>query len=173
MELGELLSALGTPARLGARILFIPRYLVHGFESLRRWRHNTYARTRFGATFVWRVWLLFDVAKLEALEVLLNEGSDEEVLNMRDTRLESFWTVALVVCISLLFCIWIQLKSMRRLLSDCVGCAPGFYSTTSAELAPTDRNLVRGARRVQRLAHAEPAGYILHVHPAARAERGA
>jgi hypothetical protein len=98
VETVKIFSAIGTPARLSARTLFLPRYCLDNFTSLRAWPRNKYARERFGPTFRWRLWLLFDCKELEELEVLINSGSDEELWKMRDTQLESFRLVALVVC---------------------------------------------------------------------------
>jgi hypothetical protein len=98
IETVEIFSAIGTPARLSARTLFLPRYCLDNFTSLRAWPRNKYARERFGPTFRWRLWLLFDCKELEELEVLINSGSDDELWKMRDTQLESFRLVALVVC---------------------------------------------------------------------------
>jgi hypothetical protein len=98
MELVELLSLLGTPARASARIiLFLPRYILDDFSTLRNWPHNAYALQRFGPSFRWRVWLIFDCRELEELEDLINWGTDEEVWKLRETQLEGFRLVALVV----------------------------------------------------------------------------
>jgi hypothetical protein len=99
MDLVGLLSATGSPARAVARILFLPRYCLDNFSALRQWRRNTYARERFGATFYWQIWLLFDIKELEEMERLINDGSDEDIWRMRETQLESVRLVALVVCI--------------------------------------------------------------------------
>ncbi|KAF2853320.1 hypothetical protein T440DRAFT_391149 [Plenodomus tracheiphilus IPT5] len=96
MVAAEVLSALGSPARLGARTLLLPRYVFNNFTLLRTWPQNTYARHRYGPSFCWRFWLLFDIEDLERLENLLNSGSDDDVLKMRDAKLESFRLVALV-----------------------------------------------------------------------------
>jgi hypothetical protein len=101
MDTAEFLSALGFPARLAARLLILPRYLLVGCHPLLTWPSNTYARARYGKAFAWRIWLLFDVKELEVLEHLINEGSDGEVLAMREGKLEQFKLVALVV--SLIF----------------------------------------------------------------------
>jgi hypothetical protein len=103
MDFVAFLSAVGLPARLGARILFLPRYILDSFAGLRPWPRNTYARARYGTAFYWQVWLLFDIKELEALERLINDGSDEELWRMRETQLESVRLVALVVCECLLF----------------------------------------------------------------------
>ena len=97
MELVEVFSALGTPARLGARILFLPQYCLDEFDTLRNWPRNNYARVRFGPSFRFRLWLLFDCKELEELEERINNGSDDDILRLREERLESFRLVALVV----------------------------------------------------------------------------
>jgi hypothetical protein len=97
VELAELLSALGTPARAGARSLLIPRYCLDGFGPLRSWSRNEYAFHRFGKSFRWRIWLMYDIKDLQTLEKLINEGSDDQLLKLREDKLETFWFVALVV----------------------------------------------------------------------------
>lgn len=92
-----MLSIFGTPARAGARVFYMPRYSLEGFASLRSWHRNRYARARFGKSYRWRLWLLFDCKELEALEKLINEGSDEDSIKMIEARMESFRLVALVV----------------------------------------------------------------------------
>ncbi|KAF2026323.1 hypothetical protein EK21DRAFT_74388 [Setomelanomma holmii] len=97
MELVEILSILGTPARAGSRIiLFLPRYCIDGFSALRNWQQNTYAFKRFGPSCRWRLWLIYDCRELEELETLINRGQDAEILKLRETQLESFRLVALV-----------------------------------------------------------------------------
>lgn len=93
----EVACILGAPARLGARVLFLPRYLFEGPTVLQQWLNNEYARARFGPSYQWRLWLLFDVKQAEMYEKLINEGSDDEILCMRESQLEQFRLVALVV----------------------------------------------------------------------------
>lgn len=98
MDISEVLSALGLPARLGGRVLFIPRYCLEGFSSLRCWHQNEYAQKRYGDKFYWRIWLLLDITQLEAIEKIINDGSDAEISKLRETQLDSIRLVALVVC---------------------------------------------------------------------------
>jgi hypothetical protein len=98
MSGAEVFSALGTPARTAARALLAPRYVVNGFQPLREWMDNEYARARYGRWYMWRIWLLFDCKDLEVLENLINNEKDEKVLEMRDTKLKQFKLVTLVVC---------------------------------------------------------------------------
>lgn len=98
MELVEIFSLLGSPFRGAVRLLFLPQYGIDHFAALRQWHCNDYARTRFGPSFRWRLWLLFDCKELEELEWLINEGGSEDIRTLRETRLESFRLVALVVC---------------------------------------------------------------------------
>jgi hypothetical protein len=100
MSTAETMSLLGISARVGIRVLFLPRYFVDHFHALRHWHHNTYAHARFGASFRWRLWLLCDCKELENLEEFVNEGSDEHILKLRETQLELSRLVALVVCTS-------------------------------------------------------------------------
>lgn len=93
----EIACILGAPARLGARVLFLPRYLFEGPAVLQQWSQNEYARARFGPSYRWRLWLLFDVKQAEMYEKLINGGSDDEILCMRESQLEQFRLVALVV----------------------------------------------------------------------------
>ncbi|EOA83963.1 uncharacterized protein SETTUDRAFT_155287 [Exserohilum turcica Et28A] len=96
MSTAELFSALGFPARAAARVLVAPRYLFNGFSHLRTWNQNAYALARYGPSYRWRVWLLFDAEDLEKLEHLINDGSDKDVMEMREAKLEQFRLVALV-----------------------------------------------------------------------------
>jgi hypothetical protein len=98
MDIPEVLSALGLPARMGGRVLFLPRYCLDGFSAIRHWHQNEYARQRYGDNFYWRIWLLLDINQLEAIEKLINDDSDAEILKLRETQLESIRLVALVVC---------------------------------------------------------------------------
>jgi hypothetical protein len=98
MDVSEVLSALGLPARMGGRILFLPRYCLDGFSAIHHWHQNDYARQRYGDNFYWRIWLLLDIKQLEAIERLINDGRDDELLKMRETQVESIRLVALVVC---------------------------------------------------------------------------
>lgn len=107
----EIWSALGLPARAAARLLLAPRYLINGFSRLREWNDNAWARTRYGPSYRYRLWLLFDARDLEVLEHIINQGTDKEVLELREAKLEQFRLVALVVCfpslsLSLLFLIF-------------------------------------------------------------------
>lgn len=102
MSTAELFSALGFPARAAARVLVEPRYLFNGFSHLRTWNQNAYALARYGPSYRWRVWLLFDAEDLEKLEHLINDGSDKDVMEMREAKLEQFRLVALVVCLLIL-----------------------------------------------------------------------
>jgi hypothetical protein len=98
MSIAEVLSALGTPARTAARVLLAPRYAINGFQPLRHWMDNDYARARYGRSYIWRVWLLFDCKDLELLENLINDAKDDEVLHMRDAKMKQFKLVTLAVC---------------------------------------------------------------------------
>ncbi|EMD88101.1 hypothetical protein COCC4DRAFT_145495 [Bipolaris maydis ATCC 48331] len=92
----EIWSALGLPARAAARLLLAPRYLINGFSRLREWNDNAWARTRYGPSYRYRLWLLFDARDLEVLEHIINQGTDKEVLELREAKLEQFRLVALV-----------------------------------------------------------------------------
>lgn len=96
-EVAELLSCLGTPARAAARALLVPRYALDGLGPVRSWTSNSYARTRFGDSYRWRIWLMYDVRALEDMEKMINSGSDKQLLKLREDKLETFWFVALVV----------------------------------------------------------------------------
>lgn len=108
MSAAEVFSALGAPARVVARLLVLPRYIFNGFSHLRAWNQNAYALVRYGPSYRWRLWLLFDAADLEKLEHLINEGSDKDVLEMREAKLEQFRLVALVVCLVFLSCLLVS-----------------------------------------------------------------
>lgn len=93
----DLFNIVGAPARLGARILLFDRYLLDGYATLRQWSNNRYARTRFGPHYGWRPWLLFDVDELKRIERLVNDGSDDDLLKLRDSQLSVFQLVAIVI----------------------------------------------------------------------------
>ncbi|KAH9864203.1 hypothetical protein J1614_010137 [Plenodomus biglobosus] len=114
MVVAEILSALGSPARVGARMLLLPRY-ANNFTLVRTWPRNSYARHRYGPSFHWRCWLLFDIEDLEHLEHLINAGSDEDLLKMRDAKLESFRLIALVG--ALLAAVALQALSLPQVTS--------------------------------------------------------
>jgi hypothetical protein len=83
----DLFNIIGAPARLGARILLFHRYLLDGYATLRQWSSNRYARTRFGPHYGWQPWLIFDVDELKQIERLVNGGSDDDLLKLRDSQL--------------------------------------------------------------------------------------
>ena len=90
MSTAEIWSAIGTPARAAARFLLVPRYFINGFSHIRTWNDNAYALARYGPSYRWRIWLLFDAEDLEELEHLINQGADREVLELREAKLEQF-----------------------------------------------------------------------------------
>jgi hypothetical protein len=98
MSTAEIWSALGTPARAAARFLLAPRYFVNGFSHIREWNNNAWALARYGPSYRWRLWLMFDAEDLEVLEHVINEGTDKDVIELREAKLEQFRLVALVVC---------------------------------------------------------------------------
>lgn len=95
--LHDLFNLIGAPARFGARALLLVAYMLIGYATLRRWSKNRYARTRFGPNYVYRPWLLFDISELKQIESLINDGSDDDLLKLRDSQLGIFQLVAIVV----------------------------------------------------------------------------
>ncbi|TKA75342.1 hypothetical protein B0A55_05569 [Friedmanniomyces simplex] len=87
MEAIEFFSMLGFPARLAGRMPVIARYLTGPPKALTS--TSKYARERYGKTFKYRLWLSLDIAELEQLEQLINDRSDEEVLQFRHAQLAS------------------------------------------------------------------------------------
>ncbi|KAF2623768.1 hypothetical protein BU25DRAFT_349395 [Macroventuria anomochaeta] len=114
MDLIEIANVLGSPARFCVRVLLLPIYLLTDSAA---WfappARTKYARNRYGPSFRWRFWLSFDIRGLEALEKLINTGSDEDILRMRDSRLDSSRLIALVG--ALLASVAIQALSLPRL----------------------------------------------------------
>jgi hypothetical protein len=93
----DLITIIGTPARFAARALLFLSYLLNGYATLNRWSNNRYARTRFGPNYMYRPWLLFDIAELKQIESLVNDGSDDDLLKLRDSQLGVSQLVAIVV----------------------------------------------------------------------------
>ncbi|RMZ73494.1 aspartate racemase [Pyrenophora seminiperda CCB06] len=135
MSTAEVFSALGLPARTAARVLLSPRYVFNGFLQLRAWKGNTYARARYGPSFIWRTWLLFDCRDLEVMEKILNYGSDEDVLRMREAKLEQFKLVALVG--ALLATLALQALSMPLLGETTFIARSSFTVSTTLSLLAT------------------------------------
>jgi hypothetical protein len=168
MERAEVLSALGIPARMGGRILFLPRYISDGFSAIRHWHLNEYARQRYGDDFYWRIWLLLDIKQLEAIERLINAGSDAEIMKLRETQLESIRLVALVV----------RLRPRQTLqlvhleLEANLTCRPGRSPSLSSPPSPRTplhlRDTLCSPRTIHRHAHAQHPRYLLHMSSATR-----
>ncbi|KAL1800521.1 hypothetical protein ACET3X_000863 [Alternaria dauci] len=141
MSGAELLSALGTPARAAARALLAPRYAIDGFQPLRGWMNNEYARARFGRSYMWRIWLLFDCKDLEVLEKLINDGQDEEVLETRDAKLKQFKLVTLVG--ALLATMALQALSLPALAEATFLARASFIVSTMLSLLATFFTLIQ------------------------------
>jgi hypothetical protein len=93
----DVFTIVGAPARFGARILMFLQYLLYGYVAFDEWSNDSYARSRFGAHYQWRPWLLFDITDLERIEGLINEGSDEDIRNLLESQHRVFQIVAIVV----------------------------------------------------------------------------
>ncbi|EDU44299.1 hypothetical protein PtrSN002B_007055 [Pyrenophora tritici-repentis] len=135
MSTAEVFSALGTPARTAARVLLAPRYIFNGFAPLRVWNANAYAQARYGPLYKYRLWLLFDCRDLEVLEKILNEGSDDDVLRMREAKMEQFKLVALVG--ALLATLALQALSMPLLAETTFIVRSSFTVSTTLSLLAT------------------------------------
>jgi hypothetical protein len=97
MEPTEIFAISGFPARVAARILVFVRIIFDFGGLCYPFRRNEYALVRHGPHYRWKIWLLFDVKDFESLEDLLNNGSDENLLHFRQSELESFRMVAVIV----------------------------------------------------------------------------
>lgn len=95
--LQDVFGLVGTPARFGARALLFVSYLHNGYATLNRWSKDRYAQARFGPNYIYRPWLLFDIAELKRIERVVNNGSDDELMKLRDSQLGDFQLVAIVV----------------------------------------------------------------------------
>ncbi|EME40871.1 hypothetical protein DOTSEDRAFT_27473 [Dothistroma septosporum NZE10] len=69
--------------------------LSEGPAGLRR-KPSEYALRRYGPTYRWRLWLFFDIGELEAMERMINSGSDEDVFAFRRLHLASGATTTVV-----------------------------------------------------------------------------
>jgi hypothetical protein len=97
MEPNEIFAIVGFPARIIARILLVIRLLFDFTGLCYPCRRNEYALFRHGPHYRWKIWLLFDIQAMESLEDLLNNSSDEKLLHFRQSELESFRMVAVIV----------------------------------------------------------------------------
>jgi hypothetical protein len=91
----EIFAFLGAPARMLGRLPLISRYIWSGFS--RPWYSHPYAEARWGRSYRWRVWLLFDMLELQMIEELINDASDKRVEDFRKHQLESLNMVSVVV----------------------------------------------------------------------------
>lgn len=95
MELIEVLSMLGFPARVVGRAPVVARYLWVAPGTL--FATSKYAKERFGPTYRFKPWLRLDTAELEQIERLINDGTDDEVLAFRQAQLASGGMTTVVV----------------------------------------------------------------------------
>ncbi|OCL09517.1 hypothetical protein AOQ84DRAFT_388114 [Glonium stellatum] len=94
LEMVEIFSAFGSPARLAGRALLAERFVSSGFSTIRG--TSAYAETRFGKSYKWRPWLLLDIKDLEALESLINEGTDAQIEAFRASQLSVCGMIAII-----------------------------------------------------------------------------
>ena len=92
----EIFSMLGSPARVLGRVPLVFRYLSEG-STVFHPKPSEYALQRYGPNYRFRLWLFFDIGELEAMERLINEGSDEDVFAFRRLHLASGATTTVVV----------------------------------------------------------------------------
>ncbi|KAF2467371.1 uncharacterized protein BDR25DRAFT_183327, partial [Lindgomyces ingoldianus] len=90
----ELFSLLGFPARVAGRALLAFRYISGRVSTVRV--KSEYAERRFGKSVRWRPWLMIDVKELEALEELINRGSDAQVESWRVSQLSVCGMIAII-----------------------------------------------------------------------------
>lgn len=95
MDSTELISMIGFPARALGRLPLIARYVVGRNASLDA--SHAYCLERFGSSYRLRPWLMFDAGELRLIEVLINEGSNEEILAFRTAQLASGASTTVVV----------------------------------------------------------------------------
>ena len=100
--MSELFSALGFPARVLGRVPLLVRYAIHPVQT-----PATYGLERYGPSYRWRLWLRLDAAELEAIEVLINQGSDNNIENFRASHIATAGNSSVVVSL-----IW-QMSSFR------------------------------------------------------------
>ena len=85
MDAPEFFAFLGFPVRVIGRAPLLCRYIWGASANILS--TSDYARERIGPSYKWRPWLLLDARDLEPLERLINEGTDEEVLDFRSSQL--------------------------------------------------------------------------------------
>lgn len=105
MDAPEFFAILGFPVRVLGRAPLVLRYLWGANANILL--PSSYARERYGPSYKLRPWLLLDARDLEPLERLINEGSDDEVLDFRSAQLAIGSSTAVVVSI------WLGLHSYR------------------------------------------------------------
>lgn len=97
MESSEVFSMLGFPARLAGRVPVVGRYLWVALSAPKTlFATNSYAQKRW-PTYNFRPWLWLDAAELEQIERLINDGSNEEVLEFCRAQLASGAMTTVVV----------------------------------------------------------------------------
>jgi hypothetical protein len=92
----DIFGILHAPARLACRLLLSPKYLFHGVKPSLWWPEK-YATERFGAHYMRRPWLLFDIEELYRVELMIEHANDDEILRFRDSHLDVTKLVAVVV----------------------------------------------------------------------------
>lgn len=95
MDAPEVFAIIGFPARVAGRLPLLLRYIWGANANI--FAPSGYAIERFGPSARFRPWLLLDAAELEPIERLINEGTDEEVLNFRNAQLAMGSSTAVVV----------------------------------------------------------------------------
>jgi hypothetical protein len=90
----ELFSLIGFPARVAGRALLVSRYLASGVSAMRL--TSNYGDRRFGKSLKWRPWLVIDVKGLEAIEDLINRGTDAQLEAWRISQLNVCGMIAII-----------------------------------------------------------------------------
>ena len=109
MDAPEVFAIIGFPARLAGRVPLLLRYIWGANANV--FSLSGYAIERWGPSARFRPWLLLDAGDLEPIERLINEGTDEEVLNFRGAQLAIGSSTAVVVRIGIAL---YRLKLMTR-----------------------------------------------------------
>ena len=95
MDAPEVFAFIGFPARVAGRLPLLLRYIWGANANV--FAVSAYAVERFGPSARFRPWLLLDAKELEPIERLINEGTDEEVLDFRSSQLAVGSSTAVVV----------------------------------------------------------------------------
>ena len=95
MNAEEVFAIIGLPARYAGRLPLLLRYIWGAQANLLA--PSGYAFERWGPSYRWKPWLVIDAVELDAIERLINGGTDEDVTNFRSAQLANGAGIAVVV----------------------------------------------------------------------------